>query len=138
MEFVGMEDSLPTDLRELGIEMPPLRIWDTKNAMLILLRELRHIHIHVGRSKFLRQSKAAVFRGFGKELETDVVARTIPKQDLDQLMVGRRANHFNKQELRAAIDWLEESQNNWGINDVVHAAVNTYASLIIMEYASGV
>ena len=138
MEFVGMEDSLPTDLRALGINKPPLRIWDTKHAMLMLLRELRHIHIHVGRSKFLHRNKAAVFRGFGKELETNVVVRTIPKQDLDQLMVGRRAKHCNEHELRAAIDWLEESQNNWGIHDVVHAAINTYARLITMEYAGSV
>ena len=138
MEFVGMEDSLPTDLRALGIYKPPLRIWDTKNAMLILLRELRHIHIHVGRSKFLRRNKAAVLRGFEKELETHVVVRTIPKQDLDQLVVGRRAKNFHKHELRAAIDWLDESQNNWGIHDVVHAAVNTYARLITTKYAGSV
>lgn len=101
MEFVGMEDSLPTDLRALGINKPALRIWDTNNAMLILLRELRHVHIHVARTKFLRRNKVAVFRGFDRELETNVVIRTIPKHDLDQLTTGRRAKHFTRHELRA-------------------------------------
>ena len=136
MEFVGMEDSLPTDLRSLGINKPALRIWDTNNAMLILLRELRHIHIHVGRTRFLRRDKAVVFRGFGKELETNVVICTIPKQDLGQLTTGRRAKNFKKHELQAAIEWLDNSQSNWGIHDVVLTAVNTYARLITTQYAN--
>ena len=131
-----MEDSLPTDLRSLGINKPALRIWDTNNAMLILLRELRHIHIHVGRTKFHSRDKAVVFRGFDKELETNVVIRTIPKQDLEQLTTGRRAKNFKEHELQAAIEWFENSQSHWGIRDVVQMAVNTYARLITTQYAN--
>ncbi len=136
MEFVGMEDSLPLDLRSAKSSKPPLRIYHTGSAMLILLKELRNIHIHVSGTKFQQREQPAILRGPDQVIETTFVVRTIPRADLDRIMDGRSARHFNRHELEAAISWLDTAQYRWGFHDVVQAAINAYGRAILARHAS--
>ena len=52
MEYAGMEDSVRLDLRRLGVHNDPVSVEGTNNAMLILLRELRNLHVHVVQNSF--------------------------------------------------------------------------------------
>lgn len=134
MEYVAMEEVLPADLAARGKGEIPLKIVDTENAMLIILRELRHLQLHVVNSVFLSESKAAVLRGFGRELETEVTIETVPMEELMRIKELRNASRYDGAELDAAIEWFSRTQTQWGIGDVVQAGVQRYAELLIQEY----
>jgi hypothetical protein len=136
MECVAIEEVLPLDLDMRGFGEEPLRILDTGNAMLILLRELRHLHLHRVNTTFKSMSKSAVLRTRDeeKEFETKVTILTIPTADLRQLKTLRNAARFDPDELDAAISWFTHAQSQWGIGDVVQSGIQIYAAEVVQRY----
>jgi hypothetical protein len=134
MEFVGMEEVLPLDLAERGRGESPLRIYDTHDAMLIMLREMRHVQLHLLNTSFDTTEMDAFFR-FGEETHsTQVTVLTVPKADLAQIKRLRNASRFDSVDLNRAIDWLAEAEAKWGIGDVVQSGVQCYADMLIAHY----
>lgn len=136
MEYVAIEEVLPIDLVMRGFEEEPLRILDTGNAMLILLRELRHLQLHRVNTTFKSASRSAVLctRSEEKEFETELTILTIPTADLHQLKTLRNAARFDPEELDAAISWFSNAQSKWGIGDVVQSGIQAYADKIVQRY----
>lgn len=139
MEYVAIEEVLPLDLAKRGFGEKPLRILDTGNAMLILLRELRHLQLHLVNTRFKSTSRAAVLRTRNKEEEfkTEVSILTIPIAELRQLKSLRNAARFDPNELDAAISWFSQAQSQWGIGDVVQSGIQIYTTEIVQRYGLG-
>jgi hypothetical protein len=136
MEYVAIEEVLPLDLVMRGFGEEPLRILDTGNAMLILLRELRHLQLHLVNTAFRSTSRSAVLRTKDKveEFETKLTILTIPTADLRQLKTLRNATRFDPDELDAAISWFIHSQSQWGIGDVMQSGIQVYAAEVVQRY----
>jgi hypothetical protein len=136
MEFVGMEEVLPTDLSEHSISAPAIKINKTGNTLLILLREMRHLNLHIINSTFEHQERAAMSYPFGSKEphHTTLNARIVPLADLEKLKQLRNAPLFDDQDLSLAISWLDSAQRAWGIEDVILAGFETFAKLIIRTY----
>ncbi|MCP9786788.1 hypothetical protein [Cyanobium sp. N5-Cardenillas] len=135
MELVGMEEMLDYDLEERGQDETPLQIKDTECAMLILLRELRHLQLHLVTSTFSREPRDAVYRGGGEgEIATTITINLIPLEDLIKIKELKNARRYNDHELDAAIEWLNQVQLNWGIADVLQRGVQKYADALVEEY----
>lgn len=130
MEFVGMEEVLSFDLEKREKNELPLKIVDTECAMLTLLRELRHLQLHVVTSSFVREHRDAVY------LEKPVVQEIdlVPYKDLQGIKNLRNSGRFDDDELNAAIEWLHQAQSVWGIKDVLQRGVQKYADILIDEY----
>lgn len=137
MEYVGMEDCLPGDLRRLSQRGPALRISDTGSAMLILLRELRHVHVHLGQVQLIHREQPALICARNREIKYMATVLTVPMTDLERLLEPRHAKKFHASELRAAVDWLNEAQNHWGMAEVVQAAINDYGRRIVNAHSAG-
>jgi hypothetical protein len=85
MEFVGMEEVLPLDLADRVQGESPLRIYDTRDAMLIMLREMRHVQLHLLNSSFDSTEMEAFYR-FGEETHTtQVTVLTVPRRTSNRL-----------------------------------------------------
>lgn len=136
MEYVAIEEVLPIDLKTRGLEKEPLKIFDTGNAMLILLRELRHLQLHLVNTLFNSISRSAVLqtKRKDKEFETDLTILTIPIADLRQLKTLRNASRFDPKELDAAISWFSYAQAQWGIGDVVLCGIRLYTTAVVQRY----
>ena len=136
MEYVAIEEVLPIDLVIRGFEEKPLRILDTSNAMLILLRELRHLQLHRVNTTFKSASRSAVLRTRSeeKEFETELTILAIPTADLRQLKTLRNAARFDPDELDAAISWFSHAQTRWGIGDVMQAGIQAYTTEVVQRY----
>ncbi|MBD2096911.1 hypothetical protein H6F90_17555 [Trichocoleus sp. FACHB-591] len=105
----------------------------TENAMLILLRELRHLQLHVVTTIFSEEVRPAIYAG----QETTLKIEIIPLTDLlgiKQLNNVIKHKRYDAAELDAAINWLNEAQLNWGIGDVLHRGIQVYADLLINQY----
>lgn len=125
MEFVGMEEALPSEVTSA------LHIRDTRNAMLVVLRELRNIQVHVTQSDFISTKRPAVLRWNQKEHEHELIALTIPQADLDRLRNKRKISHYDRADFERAIAWLERAQEHWGIHDVLLQGIWTYARFVV-------
>jgi hypothetical protein len=149
MEYAGMEDSVRSDLRRLGVRESDVVVDKTGNALLILLRELRNLHVHVVQNAFDIRHKNAVLRSLnenrderlsrslGQEDNSDTSVITIPRLDLDQLIAARGSRRFDRAELLTAIDWLDDVQHRWGVRDVVLAAIEQYSEIIVRAIPAG-
>jgi hypothetical protein len=136
MEYAAIEEVLPIDLVMRGFEEKPLRILETGNAMLILLRELRHLQLHRVNTTFKSTSRSADLRTRNKEkeFETTLTILTIPTSDLRQLKTLRNKARFDPDELDAAISWFTHAQSQWGIGDVMQSGIQVYAAEVVQRY----
>lgn len=137
MEYVAIEEVLSIDLVERDLGEEPLKILDTGNAMLILLRELRHLQLHLVNTSFESSSRSAFLRTRSKEkeFETMLTILTIPTADLYELKTLRNAARFDPNEFDAAISWFTHAQGQWGIQDVIQSSVQTYADALVQRYS---
>jgi len=103
MEYAGTEEALGLDLDRDTV--PPLRIRATKNAMLVVLRELRNVQIHLVRTEFLSAKRFAISRLGGEEREHELTVLTIPRNDLESLRDARNATYCNLSDFEHAVDW---------------------------------
>jgi len=131
MEFAGMEEALVIDL---GRGQPLLRISETRNAMLVVLRELRNVQVHLVKSDLVSSARQAVLRYRGEEHAHELVALTVPQRDLDRLKDSRSAPYCHRDDFARAVDWLAEAQEHWGIADVVMRAIWAYAAAIVTAH----
>lgn len=115
MEFAGMEEALASDLKA---SVSLLRIRDTKNAMLVVLRELRNIQIHVIGTELRSAKRPAVLRWNDQEHQHELTALLIPNYDLNKLKDSRNTSSYDRADFNRAVDWLEQAQEHWGILDV--------------------
>jgi hypothetical protein len=136
MEYVAIEEVLPVDLKTSCIEEEPLRIFDTGNAMLVLLRELRYVQLHLVNTLFDSSKRSAVLRTKKEDWDhkTELTILTIPSADLQQLKTLRNASRFDRDELDAAISWFSYAQAQWGIQDVVLCGIRAYATALVQRY----
>jgi nucleoside-triphosphatase THEP1 len=105
MEYVAIEEVWPIELVTRGLGKESLRILDSDNAMLILLRELRHLQLHLVNTSFDSTSRSVVLRTIKNvsEFETAVTILTIPTADLRQLKTLRNAACFDPEELERVV-----------------------------------
>ncbi|MDX6528483.1 MAG: hypothetical protein QOH41_773 [Blastocatellia bacterium] len=128
MEFAGMEETLRSELDAVS---QPLRIKDTKNAMLVVLRKLRNVQVHLVRNELLAAKRPAVLRWKEQEHQHELTALMIPRADLDKLKDSRNSSHYDSADFNRAIDWLAQAQEHWGIHDVVREGIWAYAKAIV-------
>src|SRR4051812_1256650 len=50
-QYASMEDTLPRDMRQVGITGRSYRVRDSANALLHMIRELRNLEIHLRSSR---------------------------------------------------------------------------------------
>ena len=134
MEFVAMEELLPDDLARRNLGEKPLKIKDTESAHLIILKELRHLHLHLATKTFEAQQRDAVFRFGEQETNTTLTIELIPYEDLLNLKRLRNASKYAADELDEAIIWLNEAQSSWGIGDVLQRGVQKYSDALVCAY----
>jgi hypothetical protein len=128
MEFAGMEEALNSDLNGSS---PPLRLRDTRNAMLVVLRALRNIQVHLVRTTLPSAKRAAVLRWNQQEYQHELTALMIPQADLDKLKESRNTSHYDRADFNRAVDWLAQAQEHWGIHDVVREGIWAYARAVV-------
>lgn len=131
MEYAGMEEALGADLPR-GSQ--PLRIRDTRNAMLVCLKELRNVQVHLVRSALRSRTRSAVLRFEGKEHPSKRTVLTIPREDLKNLRDHRNSRAYAKADFVRAVEWLVEAQEHWGITEVIMQGIWCYAGEVVRAH----
>lgn len=135
MEFVGMEEVLPLDLEMRADSRKPLEIKECRNTLLILLKEMRHLHLHLINTRLSKDEVNAVNYSMHPEpYYTVFTVESVPYEDLLRLKSLRNASRYDPVELDNAISWLDQAQRKWGIGDVVQSGIGIFAKLILSTY----
>jgi hypothetical protein len=134
MEYVGMEEVLPIDLRGLPGHGTPTTIWSTENPMLILVRELRNIQLHLVNSELIPEEKEAYFKAEPERMFKIHVQR-VAEADLDKLTISKNARCFDSDDFARGVAWLKSAQLRWGIEEIVIESIWEFARRIVAAHA---
>jgi hypothetical protein len=137
-EFTCMEETLNRDLASIGIEGGCIKISDSRNPLLHIVKQLRNTEIHL-RSGAMYSDKRKTLLGNAKtgncvrENNLEIwVMDDVTLQELCRLQVAKRYRENQKTEM---ISWFNESQKVWGVNDIVYRAVLSFGQDLIKRYA---
>ena len=136
-EFVSIEDILRVDLTALGNRKEPLRLNETPNPILHIFRELRNHEIHLKHSPFFREERD-MFQGH-IEHPADARLVRISIWILDDISVEsfsllQNAKRYTCEERGRFVDWLNQSQAVWGIQQLFLMAVEDYCRELIRAF----
>jgi hypothetical protein len=137
-EFVSIEDILPLDLTARGITKQRLRLNETPNPHLHVFRELRNHEIHLRQSPFSREERDMWWGRI--EHPEEATLRRISIWILDNITVESFSQlhnvkrNYNHEEVCKLIDWLNQSQAIWGIQQLFLIAVEDYCRELIRTF----
>jgi hypothetical protein len=102
---------------------------------MMILKVLWHLHLHLATKTFEVKQRDAVFRFGENETNTTLTIELAPYEDLLNLKRLRNASMYAADEPDAAIDWLNETQTNWSIGDVLQRGVQKDADALVSTYS---
>lgn len=136
-EFVSMEEALSRDLKQIGIQSPPLKCVDTTDPVLHIVKALRNLEIHL-QSSGLSSFKTTYLFGHkdkpeeAKEMDGEVwYIDDITPDAFNKLRDAKRYHAIDVVDL---LNWFNEAQRLWGVYEIVRLAILRYSQQIISKY----
>jgi hypothetical protein len=137
-EYVSVEDTLKRDLLKLGIKANAIEIIDLPNPLLHLMRELRNLEIHLTSSQLSKAEKAVTVTIFDAEHQSETTIWTVNDLTVEKFQELRFARkRYSKDETEKMVNWFNEAQYDWGVNDLLFRAIIEWASAIVKTYNLG-
>src|SRR5438552_618665 len=105
-EFVSMEESLERDLNNAGIVAAPIKIYESHNPFLHIVRELRNLELHLQTSKLKSVEKDVIYVSENHQIDI-WIAEDITESDFMKL---RNAKHYKRDDVVKMIAWFNWAQ----------------------------
>jgi hypothetical protein len=135
-EYVSVEDTLKRDLVKLGIKANAIEIIHLPNPLLHVMRELRNLEIHLTSSQLSKAKKAVTVTIFDTEHQSETTIWTVNDLTVEKFQELRFARkRYSKEEIEKMVDWFNEAQYDWGVNDLLFRAIIEWASAIVNTYS---
>lgn len=133
-EFVAMEETLVRDLDSININKPAIKIKNSSNPLLHILRELRNLEIHLTSSTLSAEQRNFMWKPFGEERNITTNIWYIDNLHLSDFLQLRNAKNYDSVELEACVNHFLVEQKNWGICEMILRGINLYSEEIIDEF----
>lgn len=130
-EFVSMEEALARDLNNAGIAAAPVKITESQNPLLHVVREFRNLETHLQTSRLRSLMKEVTYGGTNHQLDIWIV-EDITESDFMKL---RNSKRYKRDDIVKMVDWFNEAQKKWGIDQLIYRAVVEYCRLLIKAYS---
>lgn len=138
-EYVSIEDVIKRDLLRLGKikkTEQPYKIINSENPMLHITRELRNLEIHLISSK-ISESKKDVFLRLNegeKQIQTSIFTiGDLTVKKFKSLKFAKK--RYSESEIKKMIQWFNEAQQDWGVNDIIFRSICEVTSEIVKKYS---
>jgi len=133
-EYVSIEEASSIDLKKInGINS--IKITETNDPKLHILRLLRHGNIHLECSSLSPASRDAIWRFKGDDKQF-VYNFLIITNLHNTITATEQARKYSSDELEVMIAWLEREQQEWGIDNVIIYCVELYLRNILQAINS--
>ena len=133
-EFVSMEETLVRDLDNANINKPAIKMNNSSNPLLHILRELRNLEIHLTSSTLSVEQRNFVWGPFGEERNIVTNIWYIDNLQSSDFLQLRNAKNYDSVELAACVNHFLLEQKNWGICEIILRSINFYSEEIINEF----
>ena len=133
-EFVSMEETLIRDLDNTNSTKTAIKINNSSNPLLHILRELRNLEIHLNSSTLSAEQRDFMWKPFGEERNVTTNVWYIDNLQPSDFLQLRNARNYNLTELEMCINRFLAEQKEWGIQEMIIRGVNSYSEEIIDEF----
>lgn len=127
-EFVSMEQALKRDLQ--GNSRRVIRISDSPNPLLHVVRELRNLEMHLHSATLTSLTRDASFADQDIKLEI-WVADDVTETEFQRLA---NAKNYSDEDITRMLSWFNQAQKEWGIADLIYRCVCEYSKAIVSKY----
>jgi hypothetical protein len=135
-EYVSIEDTLERDLHGLNTNIKALKIWNLKNPLLHIMRELRNLEIHLTSSKLSESKINVLLVHKGIEHQSEKTIWTVNDLTVEKFQSLRYAKErYSQTEIKKMVDWFNDAQQDWGVHDLLYRAICELSSIIIETYS---
>jgi hypothetical protein len=123
-EYASLDEVAEYDFENMHLGGPP-RIINSKDPRLHIMRLLRHANVHLETSQLQKGSRPAIWNGPNGPVHFDFTTFVI--NNLEQSIGKTRdAQKYQLFDLQEMIKWLKSEQYEWGIQNVILRATESY------------
>ncbi len=134
-EFVSMEQTLERDLENTGNRNSAIKIYNSSNPLLPMLRELRNLEIHLTSSTLsAKKIELIIQQNNAEQQNIPVLIWYIDNLTPSDFLSTRNAKYYNPTELERAAGHFLDSQKKYGIKELILNGVTSYSEEIINQY----
>lgn len=130
-EFVSTEETLQRDLNKLDETLQPAKIFNCRNPLFHLIRELRNLEIHLVSSKLTPSAKAIIYR----EQNNEITIWTIPDLTVEKFKMLRNSKNYKDEDVEEMVSWFNKAQFDWGVDDLLFRSICDLATKLIDTYS---
>ncbi len=133
-EYVSMEEALERDLQNTGIGTSVLKINQSQNPLLHIMRELRNLEIHLNSSTLASVKKDYIWKVDGDEVPFTGNVWYIDNLVDSSLLKLRNSKYYDPTELKNATAKFLKIQKEWGLSELLLRTIKEYCDNIISHY----
>jgi hypothetical protein len=136
-ELVSVEEVCTIDLADLGRSDRVLRMNDTPLPHLHLIRELRNHELHLHHNRLSGFSRDRLWGDITKPEDARPLTVSLwVLEGVTSESVGKlkNAKRYSVNEIRAMVEWFNDTQAEWGVHEILLRAANGYAEALCAEY----
>jgi len=137
-EFASMEEALKRDLVSIGIKDRCMKITDSRNPLLHIVKQLRNLEIHLRSGAISSQRQRALLQNLKKPESVSEQNLTIWVMDdltTEQFDNLRGAHLYRENDRNELISWFNQAQKAWGLDEIVFRAVLSFGQELIERYS---
>lgn len=124
-EFVSMEESIKYD----DPNGEHHKIVKSRNPLLHMMKQLRNLQFHILSKSLDNHEQDVVWAGQQSTMRFWYVADI----QIDEFNRLNDADRYSDEDKEQMISWFNQSQREWGVNQLILEAVNAYAIEILTE-----
>jgi hypothetical protein len=135
-EYASMEDTLPRDMQQAGIQGRPYRVRDSANPLLHMMRELRNLEIHLRSSRISHSTTSVQYEEHdapGTWQQLDLNVWWIAPITVQEFMKLDNARYYRGDDITRMLDWFNDGQKLWGVGELIRRATNACAREIVLN-----
>jgi hypothetical protein len=128
-EFSSMEDAALVDFANVSPNEPP-RMVSLTDPRIHIVRLLRHANVHLSATPLSHSHREAIWDGPDGSQSFNYLL--ILANGLEEsVRATRHSRHYDANALTEMLRWLEEEQQEWGINHVILRTAELYARFLL-------
>ena len=132
-EFVSIEEALTRDLARKGVSQKAVKIRESTNPLLHLMRLFRHLWIHLTSPRLNSRQVEAAWSGAQPE-DFDITVWLVSDLSIKALDGLRDAKRYSQDQLEKMVTWFNQAQEKWGASYLLEIAITEYVRLICQQY----
>lgn len=133
-EFASIEETLKRDVINLPQSPQPLLIRNLLHPLPHLLKEMRNLEVHLTSSELELSESDGFFQFFGEEHKKKFQIQRVKDLTVSKFLQSNNAKFYDRKDISLLVDWFNETQNTFGVTEVIRLGVEVLADTLIRRY----